>query len=72
MIFIKFLKLLFNSSSNFGNIIFLIPSLTAVRLGIKNIILPKLEEELNNNFKNLINIKEISNIREAVDYSLSK
>jgi len=32
---------------------------------------PKLEEELNNNFQNLINIKEISNIKEAVDYSLS-
>jgi len=33
---------------------------------------PKLEEELNNNFQKLINIKEISNIKEAVDYSLSK
>jgi len=41
----------------------------AVRLGIKNIVVPKLEEDLNNNFKNLINIKEISNLREAVDYS---
>ena len=44
----------------------------AVRLGIKNIVVPKIEEELNNNFQNLINIKEISNIKEAVDYSLSK
>ena len=44
----------------------------AVRLGIKNIVVPKLEEDLNNNFQNLINIKEISNIKEAVDYSLSK
>ena len=44
----------------------------AVRLGIKNILVPKLEVELNNNFQNLINIKEISNIKEAVDYSLSK
>ena len=43
----------------------------AVRLGIKNIIVPKLEEELNNNFQKFINIKEISNIKEAVDYSLS-
>ena len=43
----------------------------AVRLGIKNIVVPKLEEKLNNNFQNLINIKEISNIKEAVDYSLS-
>ena len=42
----------------------------AVRLGIKNIVVPKLEEELNNNFKNLINIKQISNIKEAVEYSL--
>jgi len=32
---------------------------------------PKLEEELNNIFQNLINIKEISNIKEAVEYSLS-
>ena len=44
----------------------------AVRLGIKNIEVPKLEEELNNNFQNLINIKEISNIKEAVEYSLSE
>ena len=44
----------------------------AVRLGIKNIVVPKLEEKLNNNFQNLINIKEISNIKEAVDYSLSE
>ena len=44
----------------------------AVRLGIKNIVVPKLVEEINNNFQNLINIKEISNIKEAVDYSLSK
>ena len=44
----------------------------AVRLGIKNIVVPKLEEELNNNFQNLINIQEISNIKEAVDYSFSK
>ena len=43
----------------------------AVRLGIKNIVLPKLDKELNNNFQNLINIKEISNIKEAVEYSLS-
>ena len=43
----------------------------AVRLGIKNIVVPKLEEEINNNFQNLINIKEISNIKEAVDFSLS-
>ena len=44
----------------------------AVRLGIKNIVVPKLEEEINNNFQKLINSKEISNIKEAVYYSLSK
>ena len=44
----------------------------AVRLGMKNIVVPKLEDDLNDNFQNLINIKEISNIKEAVDYSLSK
>ena len=43
----------------------------AARLGIKNIVVPKLEEDLNN-FQNLINIKEISNIKEAVEYSLSE
>ena len=42
----------------------------AVSLGIKNIVVPKVDEELNNNFQNLINIKQISNIKEAVDYSL--
>jgi len=41
----------------------------AVRLGIINIVVPTLEVELNNNFQNLINIKEISNIKEAVEYS---
>ena len=44
----------------------------AVRLGIKNIVVPKLEEELDNNFQNSINIKEISNIKEAVEYSFLK
>ena len=44
----------------------------AARLGIKNIIVPKLEKDLKNKLKNLINIKEISNINEAVDYSLHK
>ena len=43
----------------------------AARLGIKNIIVPKSEEDLNNNFQNLINIKEISNIKEAFEYCLS-
>ena len=43
----------------------------AARLGIKNIVVPKLGEDLNNNFQNLINIKEISNIKEAFDNCLS-
>ena len=43
-----------------------------MRLGIKNIVVPKLEEDLNSYFQNLINIKEISNIREAVVYSFSE
>ena len=41
----------------------------AARIGIKNIVVPKLEEDPNN-FKNLINIKQVSNIKEAVDYAL--
>ncbi len=41
----------------------------AVRLGIKNVVVPKIDDELNNKFKNLIKIKEISNIKEAVDFS---
>ena len=42
----------------------------AARLGIKNIVVPKLEEGLINNFQNSINVKEISHIKEAVEYSL--
>ena len=42
----------------------------AIRLGMKNILIPKTKENLKNNFGNLIKIKEISNIREAVDYAL--
>ena len=42
----------------------------AVRLGIKNIIVPKINEKLNISYKNQIKIKEISNIKEAFDYAL--
>ena len=42
----------------------------AARQGIRNVIVPKLEENLNSKFQKLINIKEISNIKEAVEYSL--
>ena len=36
------------------------------------IYLNDFSKKINNNFQNFINIKEISNIKEAVDYSLSK
>ncbi|MDC2974995.1 DNA repair protein RadA [Prochlorococcus sp. AH-736-K09] len=42
----------------------------AVRLGIKNILVPKTKDNLKTNFANIIKIKEISNIKEAVDYAL--
>ena len=43
----------------------------AVRLGIKNILVPKTKENFRGNFDGVIKIKEISNIKEAVDYALS-
>ena len=42
----------------------------AIRIGIKNILVPKTKDNLYNQMKNLITIKEISNIREAIDYAL--
>ena len=42
----------------------------AVRIGIKNILVPKTNDDLQKNFENIIKIKEISNIREAIDYAL--
>jgi len=42
----------------------------AIRLGITNILIPKTSNELKDNFQNLIQIKEISNINEAMNYSL--
>ena len=44
----------------------------AVRIGIKNILIPKTKENLKTNFNNPIKIKEILNIREAVDFALKK
>ena len=44
----------------------------AIRLGIKNILVPKTKSNQNNKFKELINIKEVVNIVEAVDYALAK
>jgi len=43
----------------------------AARLGIQNIIIPRTKDDLKSNFKNQIQIKEISNIREAVDFVLN-
>ena len=42
----------------------------AVRLGFKNILIPKTTIEIIQNFQNLIKIKEISNINEAMNYVL--
>ena len=42
----------------------------ATRLGFKNILIPKTENDLQNSFEGKIVIKEISNIREAVCYAL--
>ena len=44
----------------------------AIRLGIKNILVPRTKSDLKNNFNNLIKIQEISNIIEAADYALIK
>ena len=42
----------------------------AIRLGFKNILVPKTTLEIKNNFQSQINIKEISNIKEALNYLL--
>ncbi len=44
----------------------------AIRLGFKNILIPKTKIEIKENFQNLINIKEISNINEAMNYVLKE
>ena len=44
----------------------------AIRLGIKNILIPKTSKEIKNSFQNLIQIKEISNINEALNYALKE
>ena len=44
----------------------------AVRLGFKNILIPKTTIEIKENFQNLIQIKEISNINEAMTYVLKE
>ena len=42
----------------------------AIRLGFKNILIPKTTFEIKNNFQSLIEIREISNIKEAMNYVL--
>jgi len=44
----------------------------ATRLGINNIVIPKTTFEIKDNFQNLIKIKEVSNINEAMNYSFKK
>ena len=44
----------------------------AIRLGIKNILVPKTTIEIKDSFQKLIKIKEISNINEAMNYAFKK
>ncbi len=44
----------------------------AVRLGIKNILVPKITSEIEESFQKFIQIKEISNINEAINYALKE
>ena len=44
----------------------------AIRLGFKNILVPKTTLEIKKNFQSLINIKEIENINEAINYVFKK
>jgi DNA repair protein RadA/Sms len=44
----------------------------AIRLGIKNILVPKITSEIKDSFQKLIQIKEISNINEAINYALNE
>ena len=43
----------------------------AVRLGIKNILVPKITSEIKDSFQKCIQIKEISNINEAINHALN-
>ena len=44
----------------------------ALRIGLTNILVPKMRDDLRMNFENRIVIREISSIKEAVDYALVK
>ena len=43
----------------------------AIRLGNKNILVPKITSEIKDSFQKCIQIKEISNISEAINYALT-
>ena len=43
----------------------------AIRLGIKNIFVPKITNEIKDSFQKFIQIKEISNINEAINHALN-
>ena len=44
----------------------------AMRLGLNNIVVPKTTGEIKDNFQNLIQIKEVSNINEAMNHSIKE
>ena len=44
----------------------------ATRLGIKNILVPQITSEIKNSFQKFIQIQEISNINEAINYALNE
>ena len=44
----------------------------AIRLGIRNILVPKITSEIKDSFQKFIQIKEISNINEAINYALKE
>ena len=44
----------------------------AIRLGIKNILVPKTNTEVKDTFKKIIHVREVSNIKEAMNYSLKE
>ena len=44
----------------------------AIRLGIRNILVPKITSEIKDSFQKIIQIKEISNINEAINYALKE
>ena len=43
-----------------------------MRIGINSIVIPKTTSEIKDNFQNLIKIKEVSNINEAMNYTFKE